>query len=66
MDTRGHTWNGRTRGGPLRLRDEPVRRALAESARLTDAARLARLARIWERCLQAPDDSADAVGSTPT
>jgi aminoglycoside phosphotransferase (APT) family kinase protein len=56
MDTGGCTWNGRARGGPLRLRDEPVRRALAESARLTDAARLAR---IWERCLQAPDDAAD-------
>ena len=59
MDTGGRTWNGRTRGGPLRLRDEAVRRALAESARLTDAARLARLARIWKRCLQAPDDAAD-------
>ena len=57
MDTGGRTWNGRTRGGPLRLRDEPVRRALAESARLADTARLAR---IWERCLQAPDDAADA------
>jgi aminoglycoside phosphotransferase (APT) family kinase protein len=59
MDTGGRTWNGRTRGGPLRLRDEAVRRALAESARLIDAARLARLARIWKRCLRAPDDAAD-------
>lgn len=56
MDTGGRTWNGRTRGGPLPPRDEAVRRALAESARLTDTARLAR---IWARCLQAPHDAAD-------
>jgi aminoglycoside phosphotransferase (APT) family kinase protein len=56
MDTGGRTWNGRGRGGPLRLRDESVRRALAESVALTDTARLAR---IWSRCLQAPHDAAD-------
>jgi aminoglycoside phosphotransferase (APT) family kinase protein len=56
MDTGGRTWNRRTRGGPLRLRDEPVCRALAESGRLTDTARLAR---IWARCLEAPHDAAD-------
>jgi len=56
MGTGGRTWNGHTRGGPLRRRDESVRRALAESARLTDTARLAR---IWARCLQAPHDAAD-------
>jgi aminoglycoside phosphotransferase (APT) family kinase protein len=56
MDTGGRTWDGRTRGGPLRLRDESVRRALAESGRLTDTARLAR---IWARCLEAPHDAAD-------
>lgn len=57
MQTGGRTWNGRWRGGPLRRRDESVRRALAESARLTDTTRLAR---IWVRCLQAPRDAADA------
>jgi aminoglycoside phosphotransferase (APT) family kinase protein len=56
MDTGGRTWNGRGRGGPLQRRDESVRRALAESARLTDTARLAR---IWVACLQAPRDAAD-------
>ena len=56
MQTGGRTWNGRWRGGPLRRRDESVRRALAESARLTDTTRLAR---IWARCLQAPHDAAD-------
>ena len=56
IDTGGRTWNGRTRGGPLQRRDESVRRALAESARRTDTARLAR---IWARCLEAPHDAAD-------
>ena len=56
MDTGGHAWNGRGRGGPLQRRDESVRRALAESARLTDTARLAW---IWVHCLQASRDAAD-------
>jgi aminoglycoside phosphotransferase (APT) family kinase protein len=56
MDTGGRTWDGRTRGGPLPRRDESVRRALDESARLTDTGRLAR---IWARCLEAPRDAAD-------
>jgi aminoglycoside phosphotransferase (APT) family kinase protein len=56
METGGRTWNGRTRGGPLHLKDDAVRRALAESTRLTDTARLAR---IWARCLEAPHDAAD-------
>jgi aminoglycoside phosphotransferase (APT) family kinase protein len=56
MDTAGRTWTGRGRGGPLRLRDESVRRALAESVTLTDTVRLAG---IWARCLEAPHDAAD-------
>jgi aminoglycoside phosphotransferase (APT) family kinase protein len=56
MDTAGRTWPGRGRGGPLRLRDESVRHALAESVTLTDTVRLAG---IWVRCLEAPHDAPD-------
>ncbi|MGH3730827.1 MAG: aminoglycoside phosphotransferase family protein, partial [Micromonosporaceae bacterium] len=56
MDTGGRTWDGRSRGGPLHTRDESVRRDLAASTRLTDTARLARA---WDRCLQAPPPDAD-------
>lgn len=51
MDTDGGTWNGRSRGGPLHTRDGDVRAALAESRRLTDTVRLAR---IWADCLDTP------------
>jgi aminoglycoside phosphotransferase (APT) family kinase protein len=56
MDAAGRTWTGGGRGGPLRLRDKSVRRALAESVALTDTIRLAG---IWARCLEAPRDAAD-------
>ncbi len=57
MDTAGLAWAGHGRGGPLPARDEAVRRALAESAHLTDTARIAG---IWARCRDAPrTDAAD-------
>ena len=57
MDTGGRGWNGLTRGGPLRTRDDDLRRSLAESTHLTDTVRLAR---IWESCLEtAPHAAAD-------
>jgi aminoglycoside phosphotransferase (APT) family kinase protein len=58
MDTAGRVWNGRTRGGPLRAKDDEVRRALAESTGLTDTVGLAE---IWARCLHAPVHDADDV-----
>ncbi|MEU5945246.1 aminoglycoside phosphotransferase family protein [Micromonospora sp. NPDC047465] len=51
VDTGGRAWNGRTRGGPLPARDEYVRSCLAESAHLTDTARVAR---VWAECRDAP------------
>ncbi|MQA27265.1 MAG: phosphotransferase [Micromonosporaceae bacterium] len=57
MDTGGRAWDGLSRGGPLHTKDDYVRRALAESAHLTDTVGLARA---WERCLEAPHhDAAD-------
>lgn len=57
MDTDGHRWNGLTRGGPLYTRDDDVRRALAESTHLIDTARLAQ---VWDRCLDTPHTASDA------
>lgn len=51
MDTAGRAWDGHGRGGPLAARDDAVRRALAESAHLTDTARVAG---VWARCRDAP------------
>src|SRR4051794_25200448 len=54
IDTQGHSWNGRSRGGPLSSKDSGVRQALRESEDLTDTAAVAR---IWERCLGAAGHS---------
>lgn len=54
IDTGGRVWSGRGRGGPLRVADDGVRAALAASAGLVDTARLAELARVWERCRDVP------------
>jgi aminoglycoside phosphotransferase (APT) family kinase protein len=51
IDTGGRTWDGRSRGGPLRAKDEYVRGALAESTHLADTARIGEL---WERCRDVP------------
>jgi aminoglycoside phosphotransferase (APT) family kinase protein len=57
MDTGGRSWPGHGRGGPLAARDEAVRRALADSAQLTDTAAIAGK---WPRCRYAARrDTAD-------
>ncbi|MGH8880763.1 MAG: aminoglycoside phosphotransferase family protein [Stackebrandtia sp.] len=56
IGTDGATWDGMSRGGPLWLRDEDVREALAASNRLTDTARIEQL---WKRCRDVPRDAAD-------
>jgi aminoglycoside phosphotransferase (APT) family kinase protein len=57
MDTGGRGWDGRSRGGPLRILDEDVRRALADSAGFVDTVALARA---WAGCREAPrQDTAD-------
>ena len=57
LDTGGRGWDGRSRGGPLRTRDDGVRHALAESTHLTDTARLTQ---VWAGCLKAAaHDGAD-------
>ena len=52
VDVGGRDWNGRSRGGPLSLRDAGVRQALSAGAGLVDASAVAR---VWERCLRAPE-----------
>ncbi|AGL21312.1 aminoglycoside phosphotransferase family protein [Actinoplanes sp. N902-109] len=51
LPTGGRTWNGRSRGGPLHLRDADVRQALAASTDLVDTARLAA---VWQDSCAAP------------
>jgi aminoglycoside phosphotransferase (APT) family kinase protein len=51
IDTGGRSWNGSSRGGPLREEDEWVRYSLSQSTRLTDTVRLTEL---WERALDTP------------
>ncbi|MEV7626464.1 aminoglycoside phosphotransferase family protein [Actinoplanes sp. NPDC089786] len=50
VDTKGETWNGHSRGGPLHDQDEWVRHSLDQSRHLTDTARLAD---IWRTSLAA-------------
>ncbi|MGH3647226.1 MAG: aminoglycoside phosphotransferase family protein [Micromonosporaceae bacterium] len=58
IDADGHSWDGRSRGGPLHTRDDYVRHALAESTHLTDTLGLTR---VWARCLKAPPHNAPDV-----
>jgi aminoglycoside phosphotransferase (APT) family kinase protein len=51
LDTGGRTWNGRSRGGPLKLQDAGVQESLGLSAGLTDTERLGT---IWTQCRDAP------------
>jgi aminoglycoside phosphotransferase (APT) family kinase protein len=51
METGGHGWDGRGRGGPLHALDDAVGEALAQSTHLVDAPRIAEA---WARCRQAP------------
>lgn len=51
MGTGGRAWDGHGRGGPLHEKDQYVRSALAQSTGLTDTGGVARL---WQRCLDAP------------
>jgi aminoglycoside phosphotransferase (APT) family kinase protein len=51
IETGGRGWDGGGRGGRLRDSDEWVRYSLARSHGLTDTARLAR---IWDGCLDVP------------
>ncbi|TNH27649.1 aminoglycoside phosphotransferase family protein [Micromonospora orduensis] len=57
IDTRGRSWSGSGRGGPLAAQDAGVRAALAVSGALTDTVALAE---VWDRCRDARrDDPAD-------
>jgi aminoglycoside phosphotransferase (APT) family kinase protein len=56
LDTEGRSWDGRSRGGPLRSQDDWVRHSLAQSKDLTDTEGITA---IWERCLEIPHADAD-------
>lgn len=56
LDTEGRSWDGRSRGGPLRSQDDWVRHSLAQSKDLTDTDGIAA---IWDRCLEVPPAEVD-------
>ncbi|MPV36776.1 aminoglycoside phosphotransferase family protein [Georgenia subflava] len=55
--TDGRRWDGRSRGGPLATMDAAVRKALARSGHLVDAAHLRR---VWESSLTAPHPTVES------
>lgn len=56
LDTEGRSWDGVSRGGPLRSQDDWVRHSLAQSKDLTD---VDGITAIWERNLTIPDAGTD-------
>jgi len=57
IDPGDKSWDGLSRGGPLHTKDDHVHESLAQSTHLVDTVRLAE---IWERCLGAAHDAANA------